>query len=202
MPVVMRAAWVVILGFLGVACGSAGGSIHPQISATDQLSTAGWTVDTFAGSGVRVTLEHPSDWARQLHAYDFHYHQALGLLANWPLHEFCHIGPSPGSCVWNAIGTPPPSGVIVGVGTAGYGPGLSLTTPPGLPLIINGRRAGRSAFLDGRCGAAARAETIAYGIEDGLSQGYVTLDICFIPSGNARLTAIADQVAHTVRIQT
>lgn len=170
---------------------------HHTFGAT---STRGWAEHTFTDDGLAVQIRYPSSWTKQLGSCGFDYADDWAAVANFPLNRtWCRVR---GPVYWSQIGTfPATGGVLMTLGTSGYGP-----IPRGLPttgraLIIDGRRARLSVEQTGPYLGTGSTGARLYSIADGHTQGHFDLSFTYSGSPSPRMVAELAAVADSVRIR-
>jgi hypothetical protein len=129
-------------------------------------------------------------------------------VANFPLNpHWCTFdngaGASGVACIWNEVGAFPEDGVLMTLGTGGYGPGPSSQgLGPGQPITINGREA-RLVENDngGDCLGVGATSFRSFTVKDGKSQGVFNISFCFSGPGDRVLQHEARVVVATLRMR-
>lgn len=139
-----------------------------------------WVKTKYRADGLLVTLTRPPSWRPRLPAQGDVYSDIWSFVANFPLNRNC-VTVSHGGCVWRGGGTFPKNGVLMTLGTGGYGPTqVSQGLGPGRPISINGRDA-RMVLTgnDDGCLGVGASSSLDFAVKDGERQGEFDLSFCF-----------------------
>ena len=172
----------------GPTAGSDSLSRVPTGPTFDQPSNlpSSWVESTYRADGLLVTMNHPPSWTARLPGRGFHYADVWSFVANFPLNpHWCTfnngVGGSGVACIWKQVGTFPKNGVLMTLGTGGYGPGPSTQAlGGGKPISINGREARMLVFDTGQgCLGVGEKSSLRFTVKDGERQGEFNLLFCF-----------------------
>ncbi len=161
-----------------------------------------WARRTYYGAGVGVTLTLPAAWAPRLPPMGFHYGATLAYLASYPPRPICRPARHGLTCDPRRAGPYPPGGITLTVTVAGFGPGpipQQQIFATGTAMVIGGRRAVRRPSDPAGCVGTGATNAVSYAIEDGLTVGYLGLQICWRGSSPA-LAADIRRVVRSLRI--
>ena len=112
----------------GLASGSEPGPSAPSGPEFNQPNDipSSWVRTTYRADGLLVTLAHPPSWTPRLPAQGFHYADTWSFVANFPLNRnWCVHGTSSLTCIGKNLGTFPPKGLLMTLGTGGYEPAFN-----------------------------------------------------------------------------
>ncbi len=107
------------------------------------------------------------------------------------------------TCVWKNVGTFPAHGVLMTLGTSGYGPGpTSQGLGPGARISINGREA-RMIQEDngGSCLGVGASSSLGITVNDGEDQGVFNASFCFSGPNEAVRQNQAKVVVSTLHLR-
>lgn len=168
-----------------------------------QTPARAWVVRTYPGDGMVATLTQPPDWTVQLPPANAHYAAVFAYLGSFPLRPFCHKTANRVFCSPGEAGAFPPGGVVVILGTGGYGPGpqsRERLLSYGRPTKLGGRRASVQQ-LDGRsCLGSGADHQLLYRVDDGRAQGLFSISFCWRGDG-ASLGRDVRRVASSLRLR-
>jgi hypothetical protein len=199
----------------GLASGSEPGPSAPSGPEFNQPNDipSSWVRTTYRADGLLVTLAHPPSWTPRLPAQGFHYADTWSFVANFPLNRnWCVHGTSSLTCIGKNLGTFPPKGLLMTLGTGGYEPAFNAESQglgPGTRITINGRDA-RLTLADaqmlqaqggGLCLGVGATGALGVRVDDGARQGEFDLSFCFSGPNEKALEDQARVVVATLHIR-
>lgn len=157
------------------------------------------------GDGLKAEISHPPSWRTQLPGRAFHYDDTWAYVGSFGLNRsWCGNPPNSGACIWSQLGRFPDGGILMTIGTYGYGPAPGNAGPllgTGSVLTVAGHRARKTIGSGSSCLGTGADRSVTYDVQDGRPQGALVVSFCSRGLSSGRLGTLAAEVVGSLRLK-